>query len=138
MISKIKRLFAKPEGLERASIPVGRIATFGLVYGNLPIGVLELRKGVWCFAYSEPFKRQTEIPPIVGFPDINKKYQSEDLWPFFISRIPSTSRPAVKEVLDKEHIDETDLAALLGRFGKKTISNPFENRTCIIDSHSKL
>ena len=126
MINKLKKLFAKPEGLETASVPVGRIATFGLMYGNLPIGTLELREGTWHFTYSPAFKQQTEIPPIVGFPDVNKSYQSEELWPFFISRVPSTNRPAVKEVIDKEHIDETDLAALLERFGKKTIANPFE------------
>ena len=126
MIDKLKKLFAKPKGLETASTPIDKNADFVLLYNNLPIGILELREGVWRFKYTELFKRQKEVSPIVGFPDVNKEYESKKLWPFFISRIPSTNRPAVKEVIDKEHIDEKDLAALLKRFGKKTISNPFE------------
>lgn len=126
MINKLKQLFTRPEGLEIASVSNAKAATFGLMYGSLPVGTLELRSGVWHFDYTEVFKKQNKIPPIVGFSDINKNYKSEELWPFFMSRIPSTNRPAVKEVINKEHIDETDLAALLDRFGKKTISNPFE------------
>jgi len=126
MLNKIKKLLGKPEGVEEVNTSKAKKASFGLLYNNLPIGVLELKNGIWKFYYSEPFKRQSDIAPLVDFPDVDKVYESEDLWPFFVSRIPSTNRPSVKEVIDKEHIDAGDLAALLGRFGKKTITNPFQ------------
>ncbi len=45
---------------------------------------------------------------------------------FFQTCIPGLKQPAVKEILDKENINVENEAALLKRFGKKTISNPYE------------
>lgn len=128
-------IYTSPEGVEldratdglRAEVQTNktRKASFGLLYNNLPVGVLELNNGIWKFYYAEPFKRQNDIAPLVNFPDVNKVYESKELWPFFVSRIPSPNRPSVKEVIDREHIDVRDLAVLLSRFGKKTITNPF-------------
>jgi hypothetical protein len=66
------------------------------------------------------------IKPLADFPDLNKTYENSELWPFFASRIPSTSRPRVKKILEREEIADNDLLALLTRFGKHTITNPFE------------
>ena len=62
---------------------------------------------------------------LIDFPDTNKTYRSDELWPFFLSRIPGLSQPAVKELLRKEKINEDDEAALLKRFGKTSITSPF-------------
>jgi len=126
LLDKIKKLLGRPKGVEVVHTSKTKHASFGLLYNNLLVGVLELNNGIWKFYYAEPFKRQSDIAPLVNFPNVTKVYESEDLWPFFVSRIPSTNRPSVKEVIDKEHIDAGDLAALLGRFGKKTITNPFQ------------
>ena len=42
------------------------------------------------------------------------------------ARIPGLKQPAIKEILEKESIDKENEAALLVRFGRKTIANPYE------------
>jgi hypothetical protein len=101
-------------------------AEFFLFLGNLPVGKLSVTGGRWRFEYSEEFKLRTDLRPIVEFPELDKVYENEELWQFFASRIPSTLQPDVEEVLESENIDETDTIALLKRFGKRTITNPFE------------
>lgn len=102
---------------------------FLLKYRNLPIGTLSVEDGVWKFAYSEQFKRAKFFRPIVEFPDLDKVYESKELWQFFASRIPSPEQPEVEEILKREHISEDDSVSLLKRFGTRTISNPFQLET---------
>ena len=89
------------------------------------IGVLELREGKWTFYYTESFKHQDEIKPLVDFPDVENVYTKDELWPFFLIRIPGLKQPQVQEVIDKQNIDPNNQAELLRVFGKKSISNPF-------------
>ncbi len=60
------------------------------------------------------------------FPDKNKTYKREELWPFFMIRIPGLNQPEIQHVIESENIDETNEVELLEHFGKKTISNPYE------------
>lgn len=101
-------------------------AKFLLKYGDLLIGTLSAEDGKWRFEYSDEFRRQDELRTIVEFPDVNKTYQSDDLWQFFASRIPSPEQAEVEAILKHEQIEESDAVGLLRRFGKKTITNPFE------------
>ena len=101
-------------------------AEFLLFLGSLLVGKLSVIDGRWQFGYSEEFKLKTDLRPIVEFPDLDRIYENDELWQFFASRIPSTLQPDVEEVLESENIDETDVVALLKRFGKRTITNPFE------------
>lgn len=102
------------------------VAVFDLVLGTLPVGKLSVKKGVWHFEYSDEFKQTPKLRPLVEFPDLEKIYEQPELWQFFISRIPSTLQPDVERVLEEEHIDDDDLVALLRRFGRKTVTSPFE------------
>lgn len=115
-----------PEGMENVETPINEEAEFTIKFDKLVIGKLNLSDGKWFFEYSNEFKSQDEILPLVDFPDVNKVYESEELWPFFLVRIPSTQQPKVKKIIDKEHIDANNEVELLKRFGKKTISNPYE------------
>lgn len=101
-------------------------AKFLLKYGNLLIGTLSAEDGKWRFEYSDEFRRQSSLRTIVEFPDLNKTYQSDDLWQFFASRIPSPEQAEVEAILKREQIEEGDAVSLLRRFGKKTFTNPFE------------
>jgi len=100
-------------------------ATFALVYKNLLIGTLVFDKGEWIFNYSKDFKEQNKINSIIDFPVKEKVYKTNDLWPFFINRIPSTNQPQVKAYLAKKQTKENDLVSLLKKFGKRTITTPF-------------
>ena len=98
---------------------------FKLSYNHLVVGYLSLSNAVWHFEYSDEFKKQDMIRPIIIFPDKGEIYRSEKLWPYFAARIPSLKRPDIQKVLYEEKIDETNEVELLKRFGKRTISNPF-------------
>jgi len=100
-------------------------SSFMLKYNHLHIGTLSFENGIWSFAYSEEFRNQNKLSFIIGFPSLDKVYQSNYLWSFFSYRIPSTKRVDIQDVIKKENIDETNLVALLQRFGQRTISNPF-------------
>lgn len=111
---------------EKASrVLSGEEAKIELRYKELVIGVLTLNQGAWRFEYSEAFKSQSELPPLIDFPNKDKVYESQTLFPFFMSRIPSLKQPKVQAMIEAEHIDATSELALLTRFGEKSIANPF-------------
>lgn len=125
VINKISR-YLNPSGVRALKVEAHKSATFKLTLDGLVVGYLKLEGSRWIFEYSDEFKEAKGIQPLTNFPDINKTYVSEELWPFFSARIPSMSRSRVKNAARKQGIDENDLIGLLNRFGRKTITNPFE------------
>jgi len=108
-------------------LPKEENETFILKVDNIQIAILHCENGEWQFKYTDEFKQNNDnYNLITGFSNLDKTYRSETLWPFFKTRIPGLKQPAVKEILEKENISEENEAALLKRFGKKTISNPYE------------
>ncbi|MBQ8720862.1 MAG: hypothetical protein IJY67_01765 [Paludibacteraceae bacterium] len=95
-------------------------ATFNVSFGNLLIGTLNYSNGVWHFSYSNDFKLQKEILPLANFPSINKEYETQELWPFFASRIPSNAQLQLDKCDQEENI-----VLLLSRFGRRTVANPY-------------
>ncbi len=116
----VKLFFRKPDylhGIEQNSVS----KKFVLTYGKNDIGYLEHGGNQWKFVYSEWFKQQDRIQPLVEFPKKNVIYKSPELWSFFSSRIPSAKQLKVgKSSGRKLNMDE-----LLEKFGKQTINNPF-------------
>lgn len=100
--------------------------SFKLIYKDLVIGILSLKDQEWCFKYSLMFKDQNLIRPIIDFPNKSKDYRSNELWPFFVSRMPGIDQPMVKDFLHKNNLKETDTVVLLKKFGAKCIANPYE------------
>ena len=121
LIDHIRYWMRKPEKPALSSAPE---AKFQLIYDGQSLGMLSFKGGIWTFAYSDEFRQQSHLRPIVVFPDINKVYQCEELWPFFAMRIPSLKQTQIHDVIVKENIDEGDEVKLLQRFGKRTIANP--------------
>ena len=114
-----------PEGNEQLETPKGVRATFELRYGELTVGFLHLEDGMWEFRYSDAFRAQDTVRPLIDFPDVSKVYRQEELWPFFWARIPSLAQPKVQEVIAKEGIDARNEVELLRYFGRRTIADPF-------------
>jgi HipA-like protein len=106
--------------------PSDKKVRFFLKYGDVLVGTLSVEDGLWKFEYSDQFKQIKSLRPIVEFPDVDKVYESKELWQFFASWIPSPEQPEVEEILKREHISEDDSVSLLKRFGTRTISNPFQ------------
>lgn len=96
-------------------------ADFILILNKLEIGTLSYADNVWIFSYSEEFKRQRDILPLVNFPTVDKEYISSELWPFFVSRIPGRAQLQAPKDTDRQ-----DLVSLLKNYGRKTIANPYQ------------
>jgi HipA-like protein len=130
MIKYFKSLFSKsevPSSDIEVHLPKDENATFELRVDKLVIGILHCENGEWEFKYTDAFKQhRNEYNHIAGFSNLDKVYHNDTLWPFFQTRIPGLKQPAVKEILKKEHINESNELELLKRFGQKTISNPYE------------
>jgi HipA-like protein len=101
-------------------------ASFHLRLGPLLVGVLSVADGHWTFRYSDEFRRRSDLRPLPIFPELDKVYESEELWQFFRMRVPSLKQPSVREIVKREGLDSHDQIQLLRRFGRRTISNPFE------------
>lgn len=125
MLKIIIDWFRKEDNKAKLHLPLEESGKFILKLNTLEIGILGYKEGIWSFQYSDAFKSYNNLHPIPGFPDLNKTYTSESLWPFFQTRIPGLGQPKVKDILTKEKIDKKNESALLKRFGTKTIANPY-------------
>ena len=107
MLKNIKKLL-KMDGQKDLVAPKQETASFFLGYKELKVGLLRLEDGRWFFEYSDEYKQQSDLPPLVDFPHVNKRYESEELWPFFALRIPSLQQPYAREIIEKNNLDETN------------------------------
>lgn len=59
-----------------------------------PVGVLDYRAAGYRFQYLEGVGNSVEgFRPFIGFPDLNRIYESQRLWPFFDLRVMDRKRP---------------------------------------------
>ncbi|CAN5498392.1 hypothetical protein BH09ACT8_BH09ACT8_65250 [soil metagenome] len=86
---------------ELLSAPTSRaVRRFAVAWRNrqrrviMPVGVLDHRAGRFRFQYLDGIGHSIEgFRPFVGFPDLNRVYESERLWPFFDLRVMDRKRP---------------------------------------------
>ena len=100
-------------------------ARFKVTLDALEVGTLRADRGMWVFQYSDDFRAQKEIKPIVDFPATDREYRSRSLWPFFALRIPSPTQAEVREFIERMPADKVDEGILLKEFGTRSIANPF-------------
>lgn len=125
MIQRIfNKLFSKGDSTHNFE-PIDQVGQMTLKLDDLVIGYLTCTKGEWSFKYSDDFQNQDEFYPIIGFPKLDEEYKSNELWPFFQIRIPGLKQPSIIETIKKEHIKNNEFD-LLKRFGRKSVSNPYE------------
>jgi len=123
MKNLLSRLFGKED--HEFKIDQTQPSRFLLKIEGLLVGILFTEGGLWKFRYSKEFRQQDKYRRLIGFSDLEKEYQSEDLWPFFKIRIPGLKQPMIQEILEKENIDKENEAQLLKRFGERTMTNPY-------------
>jgi HipA-like protein len=125
MFKKIAKILWHTEGMENRLVPDDIQFQFVLSYSKLVIGHLSVDQGKWTFEYTEDFKKQGEILPLSNFPNKGLVYSSEELWPFFASRIPSAAQLERKAKITFSEIQERNEVNLLRKYGQRTITNPF-------------
>jgi len=127
MIKRIRQFIADwTEGLEPSISVADDQVAFCVILDGLEVGRLRLEGEEWIFSYTDEFRQQNKIKPIVDFPNVEKEYRNTELWPFFLLRIPSLKQPAVQEFLRSANVQSPTAAILLKQFGKRSIANPFE------------
>jgi hypothetical protein len=100
--------------------PIGRLTFNGKEYQfNYTNGVLEA-------------KLKCGFGPLPSFPDFNKVYTSQKLFPLFSNRVMPRSRPDYPEFVQWLNIPqhEDDPIALLARSGGKRVTDKFEVFPC--------
>jgi hypothetical protein len=91
----------------------------------LRVGSLTYQEGRWTFVYDDAFKaRRDALHPIEGFDDVDQKYESTTLFPFFAVRIPDIERIDVRRTLEQAHLTNPDVPDLLALFGRRALSSP--------------
>lgn len=127
MLSSLKKAWRRLVGEDAPQLTRQEAdGVFHLLLGAVRVGTLRYERGVWQFAYTEEFKRRTDLRPLAQFPDRDAPYESDELWPFFAMRIPSMKQPVIQAAVARENIDQTDRVQLLRRFGRRTVANPYE------------
>mgnify|MGYP003610112938 CR=1 FL=1 len=105
------------------------IHRFSLKYQSTVIGNLIFDKDEWIFEYSEWFKNQDELQPLLDFPIVSNSYKTKDLWPFFSNRIPSFKQPKIKKYIEQHPTERNNTVKLLEMFGEYSVNNPFKLET---------
>jgi HipA-like protein len=129
MITTLKSFFKNKKEKSDKNYVVEHESTihqFILKYQKEIVGSLRFENNRWFFEYSNWFINQKELQPLLEFPFFEKKYESEELWPFFSNRIPSIKQPKVKKYIENHSSDQNSEVKLLEIFGKNSINNPFE------------
>ncbi|TAE65840.1 MAG: hypothetical protein EAZ85_16275 [Bacteroidetes bacterium] len=123
-IGDILNVFKSEEQESMYEVPKNTLEKFELVYKKIIIGTLTLKDGKWIFKYSDDFKNQSEINTIIDFPNKEKEYNSETLFPFFSFRIPAPQRIKIQNLVPDNVISNE--VFLLKKFGKHSIANPYQ------------
>jgi HipA-like protein len=123
MLTFLQKAYDWLAGVE--PLPVDEKLALKVVLGPLLVGTLRAEGGEWYFTYSQDFRNQSQVKPIVDFPVLSKEYRSRNLWPFFALRIPSPTQPAVRDFIRTRPAEKADEGILLKEFGARSVANPF-------------
>lgn len=123
MLKKIRSL----AGARKRPNPWEERTAFLLKDHNLDIGHLWLDNGTWHFEYADAYRRRTDVRPVGSFVQLEQRYESKALWPFFVARIPGMGQPRVQRLIREENLQEENEIQhmLLKRFGERAIINPY-------------
>lgn len=110
---------------------------FSLKDKNKVVGELLWDGNNWHFSYNQEYIADHPDFKLSNFPDTSKTYQSANLWPFFMLRIPTADQPIVKRFQESKtsntveiDVSATDLKTndpvlMLKLFGRYSTANPY-------------
>lgn len=80
-----------------------------------------IKEGQYEFCYCDEVHDAIKagFSPLLCFPDIDKVYRDNKLFPIFSSRLPDKKRKDIRNILDKYELEEYDEYTLLKRSGAR-------------------
>ena len=91
------------------------------------VGTLRRERSEVVFRYAPEFRRRGELPAIADFPEKDREYRSQTLWPFFEQRLPPIKRAdVVRKLKSKSLSAQADRFVLLAELGRTTLTSPYE------------
>lgn len=91
------------------------------------VGFLECRAGLYEFYYCEGVTNQPDFTPLTGFPDVDRRYSSTEMFPLFAERIMSARRPDRAEYLRALDLgSESEPWEILARSGGRRAGDSIE------------
>lgn len=94
------------------------------------VGRLVRTNGNYRFDYTNGVRAAQEsgFTPVVAFPDIEKSYESREVFPLFANRILPSSRPEYEDYMEWLSISESeaDPIAILSRTGGESATDTYE------------
>lgn len=94
-------------------------------HGRVTLGTLSKEGQEFVFRYDPDFAHGESSKPISAFPDLEREYRTEELWPFFAVRVPPVERDDVREAMQRRHIPEKDILRLLAELSGRGVSSPY-------------
>ena len=101
--------------------------TVQVLFEGEPVAELKSLRGKYLFRYLAGF-RFKGLASLPGFPDLEKEYESVELFPFFEERIRDLRRPEIKESVHTKVLNEQDKLALLCTLGRRSVTDSYELR----------
>jgi len=87
------------------------------------VGRLDQSNGTYVFRYTKGAKQAQKrgFDPIVSFPDLDRTYESDEIFPLFANQVLPRSRPEFDDFVDWLGLpkDEADPVAILARTGEQ-------------------
>ncbi len=73
-----------------------------------PVGVLTYEGFSYSFAYLRRALDVVGFRPLLGFPDLHRRYESNELFPFFAQRVMDSHRPDYARYVDRLGLDPAE------------------------------
>lgn len=93
--------------------------------GRRTLGTLSRDGREFVFRYDREFARDPDAKPISAFPELDREYRQEELWPFFAVRLPPIERDDVRKAMERRHIPASDVLRLLAELSARGVSSPY-------------
>ena len=76
---------------------------------------------------AERARKEAGFPPLIEFPDLNREYQSSELFPLFQNRVMNRARPDFANYLRRLHLpEEADPIEILSTNGGRRVTDTYE------------
>ena len=101
-----------------------------ILFSGVEVAELTQKKkgGSFIFQYTPAFK-QLELTPLPGLQDLDRRYESDQLWPYVAERIPDMRRPEIRSLVEQRGLQQASELRLLAELGAHSVTDPFQIET---------